>query len=161
MKKMLLINHQECTGCRMCVMACSFAKTNTFNPVRSRISVVKWEEEALMVPVMCQQCEDAPCMAGCPVDAISKNEETGLVEINQQACIGCKMCMMLCPFGAPSYDPVEKRVVKCDQCGGNPACVEACDTHALQYVKADRAAEIQRRAAMERIKDSIAAMSKA
>ena len=161
MRKMLLIDYELCTGCRMCVMACSFTKTNTFNPARSRIGIVKWEEEALRIPIMCQHCEEAPCIACCPVDAISKNEETGLVEINSQVCIGCKMCMMICPFGGPSYEPVEKRVVNCDLCGGNPACVEVCPTEALQYVKADRTAAIRRRGAMERLKKSITALGRA
>ncbi len=159
MRKMLLIDPDKCTGCRMCVMACSLNKTDTFNPVRSRISIAKWEEEGIMMPIMCQHCEEPPCMTACPIDAIHKNEETGTVWIDHQVCIGCKMCMMVCPFGGPSFDPVEKEVVSCDLCGGNPQCADVCPTDALQYVRADRSAAIRRRGAMEKIRKSITALA--
>ena len=158
MRKMLLIDPDKCTGCRMCVLACSFNKTNTFNPVRARISVAKWDEEGIMAPIMCQQCEDPPCMAACPIDAISKDEETGVVSINQAVCIGCKMCMMVCPFGGPSFDPVERKVVSCDLCDGEPQCADICPTEALKYIRADRSAAIKRRRAMEKIMKAVTAL---
>ena len=161
MRKMLLIDPDKCTGCRMCVLACSFNKTNTFNPTRSRISIAKWDEEGIMVPIMCQHCEDPPCMAACPIDAISKDEETGTVLINQAICIGCRMCMMVCPFGGPLFDPVERKVVSCDLCDGDPQCVSICPTEALRYVRADRSAAIRRREAMEKVMKAINALEKA
>lgn len=159
MGNMLFVDYDKCTGCRMCVMACSLNKTGTFNPVRARISIVKWEEEGIMAPVMCQHCEEPFCVACCPVDAISKNEESGAIEINSQVCVGCKMCMMICPFGGPSFDPVERKVVNCDLCDGNPACVEVCPTDALQYIRASRSAAIRRRGAMEKMRKAIVALS--
>ena len=63
--------------------------------------------------------------------------------------------MMVCPFGGPSFDPIEKRVVKCDLCDGNPVCVEVCPTGALQYVRADRNVIVRRRQAVERIMKSL------
>jgi len=155
MHKMLFIDPDRCTGCRICVMACSLSKTNTFNPIRSRISIAKWEEEGIMVPIMCQHCEEPLCMIACPVDARSKDKETGIVRINDQVCIGCRMCIMVCPFGGPSFDPVESKVVICDLCDGNPQCVDVCPTGALQYIRADRSAAMKRRGAMEKIRRAI------
>lgn len=160
MRNILLIDGDKCTGCSMCVLACSFGKTDTFNPARSRIRLVNWEEQGKIVPVVCQQCEEPVCMACCPVDAISRNEETGLIEINRQVCINCKICREVCPFGGPLLDPVSGDVVLCDLCGGNPACVEVCPTSALQYVRADRDNAKRRLAVMGKIRESIVALNK-
>ena len=103
-----------------------------------------------MLPVLCLHCEQPACIPCCPTNALSKNRETGVVELNRQICMGCKMCMMVCPFGGPSFDHIEKRVVLCDLCEGNPVCVEVCPTRALQYVRADRNAIVKRHKAVER-----------
>lgn len=155
MTKMLVVDYDKCTGCRICVLTCSLKKTNTFNPERARISIVRREEEGILVPVVCQHCEEPPCMMSCPVDAISRNSETGAVEIDSSLCTGCKICMTECPFGGPSLDPVEDRAVLCDLCSGNPACAESCPTGALQYVRADRSDTIRRRQAIERMIKSV------
>ena len=160
MRKTILIDYDKCTGCLMCAMACSFNKTSTFNPARARIGIVNWEEKALIVPIMCQHCEEPVCVACCPVDAMSKDEETGLVEIDRQACINCKICRQVCPFGGPSLDPIAREVVLCDYCGGNPACVAVCSSDALQYVTADRGTVMRRRQAMGEIRTSIVALAK-
>ena len=161
MGNVLLIDGNKCTGCSMCVLVCSFSKTKTFNPARSRIRIVNWEEQGEIVPVVCQQCEEPVCMACCPVDAISKNEETGLVEINRQVCINCSICRKVCPFGGPLLDPVSGEVVICDRCGGNPACVEVCPIGVLQYVKADRNSARRKLGVMGKIRESIVGLSKA
>ncbi len=160
MKNLLLIDGDKCTGCSMCVLACSFTKTNSFNPARSRIRLINQEEEGEIVPVLCQQCEEPVCMACCPVDAISRNDGTGLVEIDRQACINCRICREVCPFGGPSFDPVSKEVVICDRCGGNPACVEVCPTGALQYVTADRKGTTAKLRVMGEARKSIVAWNK-
>lgn len=155
MRKMLFIDANKCSGCRMCVMACSLTKTGTFNPTRSRISILKWEEEGIMKPIVCRHCQHPPCMEVCPVDAISKDADTGIVSINQQECIGCRECLMECPFGGPSFDPVDNIVINCDLCGGNPQCVDICPTGALRYISADRVAMMKRRGAVEKLGKSI------
>ena len=155
MKRILFIDYDECTGCRMCVMACSLEKTGTFNPARSRISIAKWEEEGIMAPVVCPQCEDPICIQCCPVDAIVKNEVNGVVEINSQVCIGCKVCMMVCPFGGLILDPIEGKIIKCDLCDGDPQCVKVCETGAIQYVKANKGIAIRRRSTLEKITRSL------
>ena len=73
-------------------------------------------------------------MAVCPVDAITKNAATGAMEVNEQTCVGCKVCTIACPFGTINYNRDTGKVVKCDLCGGDPQCAEACPTGAITYV---------------------------
>ena len=89
-------------------------------------------------------------MMVCPVDAIKRDEEAGILSITTELCIGCKMCLMVCPFGVPFIDPSGKAFI-CDQCQGEPACVRACPTEALQYVEADKLGWFQRRDSFERL----------
>jgi len=94
----------------------------------------------------CMHCDDAPCVAVCPTGAMEKTPE-GFVVVEALRCIGCRMCMMACPFGHPIYDPLSKIVIKCDHCpdrmkeGLPPACVEACPTGALRYGKVEELLE--------------------
>jgi Fe-S-cluster-containing hydrogenase component 2 len=72
----------------------------------------------------------------CLAEAIYVDDSTGAIMINYDKCIGCKMCSIACPFGAISVDPLTMRVVKCDLCSGDPACVKFCLTGAIEYVTA-------------------------
>jgi len=74
-------------------------------------------------------------MAVCPKDAISRDAELDSVTINYDLCIGCKMCISACPFGAMGFDAQLKRVFKCDLCDGDPQCVRFCDMKAIDYVE--------------------------
>ena len=151
MREILIVDAQKCTGCRMCEIYCSFSKTKTCNPARSRVSVVKWEEQGINVPSMCQHCEDPPCVPVCPTGAISKDSETDAVLTNEDLCIGCKMCLIACPFGAPSIDPVESKVIRCDLCEGDPVCAKVCPTGAIKWINADRAGLMRKREGMEKL----------
>ena len=136
MQKIIVADPLRCTGCRTCEMVCSVTKHGMVNPARARIHVVRFEDYVFDVPMMCQQCEPAPCLNACPMKAIERDAKTGVVKTNYDRCIGCKTCMVACPFGATGYDPVANKVFKCDQCDGDPACVKFCETKALQYVDA-------------------------
>ncbi len=136
MQKIIIADPARCTGCRTCEMVCSVKKVGMVNPARARIQVVRFEEYVLEMPMVCQQCETAPCMNACPVKAIERDHESGILKTNYDRCIGCRICMSACPFGATGYDPVARKVVKCDQCDGDPTCVKFCETKALQYVDA-------------------------
>jgi Fe-S-cluster-containing hydrogenase component 2 len=72
----------------------------------------------------------------CPADAIYVDDSTGAKIINYNKCIGCKMCMIACPFGAISVDPLAQQLMKCDLCSGEPACVTFCPTGAIEYINA-------------------------
>ncbi|WP_413881433.1 4Fe-4S dicluster domain-containing protein [Desulfobacula sp.] len=89
--------------------------------------------EGLYVPVSCQQCQDAPCLKGCPVGAISRNEELNRVEVDYDVCIGCRTCVSVCPFGAMHYNAIDGKVAKCDLCDGDPQCARFCDIKAIEY----------------------------
>ena len=145
MQKMILVDYTRCTGCRLCESVCSLINEGEINPRRSRIKVVRWEWEGLQIPTLCQQCQDAVCMAVCPVKAISRDKESGCIEVNYDRCIGCRLCIAACPFGGMSFDPVKNRVAKCELCGGDPMCVKFCETKALQFVDAASADMVKKR----------------
>ena len=151
MQNILFIDAEKCTGCRACELYCSFIKTRTCNPARSRVRVIKWEDEGINTPIMCVQCDDAPCMSVCPVGAISKEPESGMVIIDREGCIGCKLCMMICPFGAIAVDTVEGKVFKCDLCEGDPICAKMCSPGAINYLSVDRATLMKKREGMEKV----------
>jgi len=150
MAKVLMIDYEKCTGCRLCEMVCSVKHEGVSNPARSRIKIVKWEWEGRYVPMGCQQCESAPCMAVCPVKAISRDEEMGRVEIDYDVCIGCRMCVAICPFGGMGFDTLASKVIKCDLCDGDPQCVRFCEPGAIQYVDAGEVSSVKQIAAAEK-----------
>jgi len=134
MAKVLMVDYEKCTGCRLCEQVCSVKHEGVSNPARSRIKVVKWEEEGLYIPMVCQQCEPAPCILACPTNARSRDEQLGRIVIDYDRCIRCKTCAVVCPFGAIGFDPVARKIISCDLCDGDPICVKFCETKALQYM---------------------------
>ncbi len=82
---------------------------------------------------MCLQCDNAACVRVCPVGAITRNEGTGAMVINQIKCIKCKMCIHACPFGSTGYDSVNSTIIKCDLCGGDPQCAKNCASGAIVF----------------------------
>lgn len=136
MGKVLILDYEKCTGCRECELVCSIQHESVSNPARSRIKVIKREWEGIYIPVVCQQCEDAPCLTACPVKAISREKELNRVMVNYDKCIGCRTCVAVCPFGAMAYNGLTQKVMKCDFCDGDPQCVRFCETHAIRYAEA-------------------------
>ena len=137
MTKMLIIDFERCRGCRLCEIVCSAKHTDTCNPARANIHVVKWDEIGFFFPMRCQQCDDAACMTVCPRKAIYRDEDRDHVLIDYDQCIGCKACIIACPFGAMSYDVVFKKVIKCDLCDGDPLCVKFCPVEVIDYIDAN------------------------
>ena len=97
----IIISAEKCSGCQMCEVACSLRNMRECNPERSRIRVVKSQQNGQLefVPSTCMQCETAMCELVCPVSAISRDTETGARIINEKRCIGCSSC------GYASADP--------------------------------------------------------
>ncbi len=150
MPKIIVIDQAACTGCRQCELVCSVKHTGTADPSRARIAVMKWEAEGFYLPMMCQQCRDAACVAVCPKKALSRDPDSARVLYHQERCIGCKSCVMACPFGAMGVDLTAGRVIKCDTCEGDPTCVAFCEAGALKFVDAEAAHLAKKRASAAR-----------
>jgi len=138
MSRMIVADMTKCTNCRMCEMACSLVTTGAFAPTRSRIRVYVFGEHFKHVPVTCFQCADAPCVKVCPAGALLQGD--GLVRFVKEACIGCRMCMLACPFGVISFDGEARVIAKCDTCSGDPECVRFCAYGALEFRESELAA---------------------
>jgi Fe-S-cluster-containing hydrogenase component 2 len=132
-------------------MVCSVYHKGVSNPSRSCIKVMKWESEGMYIPMSCQQCEDAPCLNACPVKAISHDEDMGRNTVDPEVCIGCRTCVSACPFGAMTFDVVDRKVIKCDLCDGQPQCVRFCDMKAVDFVDSDKLAVEKKRDAALRL----------
>jgi Fe-S-cluster-containing hydrogenase component 2 len=150
MDKILKVDYQKCTGCRLCELVCSVSHDGISNPTRSRVKVIKWEDRGVYVPMVCQQCENAPCESVCPTGAIKRDEDDGYLAVDYNICIGCRSCVNVCPFGAMNYNTTDKRVFKCDLCGGKPQCVSFCDVKAVDFVQAEVFSDPKKKEVAER-----------
>ena len=125
---------EKCVGCRICEYICSFEHNGVFNPLRSRIRVVRIYP-TINLAITCRLCEDAPCVKACPRDALTQSEETGMIIVDEDKCNGCGWCIEACDFGALTLDPDKKIVMVCDLCSHRedkkPQCVEWCPEEAL------------------------------
>jgi anaerobic carbon-monoxide dehydrogenase iron sulfur subunit len=152
--KIIYADPARCLGCHGCELACAMAHSDAkeiFDVPRtaglfSRTHVVAVDEAR--VPMQCRQCEDAPCAKVCPTGAMRQAEGQGTVSLNEQACIGCKLCTMVCPFGVvtvvnrPSARTNGGVATKCDLCADwrerngkeKTACEEACPTRTIRLV---------------------------
>lgn len=131
--KILTVDVERCTGCRLCEAACSLRFDSRCRPSASRIAVVRFADSVRPRPSVCRHCADPPCAAVCPTEALVRDEATGAVLHLRSRCIGCFACAQACPFGAVGADPETGDPVKCDLCGGDPACVPACPQTALRF----------------------------
>ena len=138
-KMLMLTDYETCSGCQSCILACSLAKAKVFSPSKSRITLRKIEERCLGVPIVCEHCDDPPCLPACPFSAISKDPKTGIVRVDQELCTGCKQCSQACPFGPETVRFIDGKAVLCDLCDGEPACVQTCTQKALMFLPMTKA----------------------
>ena len=131
MSKRLHVTPNKCIGCRTCEITCSFVHSKNEKLGRTRISVSQ-TSPASWIPYLCLQCVDANCQLSCPVNAITLNQETGAVEIND-LCIRCGSCKLACPFGHIFNFPDATEFFKCDLCEGDPKCAKFCPSGALAF----------------------------
>ncbi len=158
----VLVDTTVCVGCRRCEWACrtahdlpsgsmsSYEDHAVFNHLRrpdaGALTVVNrypegWQSDPSYVKVQCMHCDHPACVSACIVGAFSKTAN-GSVQWDGGKCIGCRYCMVACPFQIPSFDfdkAIEPNIRKCDFClprtdqGLLPACVEICPMEALTY----------------------------
>jgi len=156
MNILVIADPGKCIACRTCEIACVLAHSapGALNRLAAahfipRLKVVKTSR--VSTPVQCRQCEDAPCAKVCPTGALVHSHNS--VQVVQTRCIGCKSCVMACPYGAMeivtrevvlqerprtgSNPPVE--AYKCDLCihrPEGPSCIEVCPTKAIYTIDA-------------------------
>lgn len=129
--KQLVIKPQLCIACHNCELACSFKHYGEFRKDKARVRVI--ENINIKVPILCLQCEDAACVKVCPSKALYLSEEKKTVEINENRCIKCLICVSACPFGNITVNPDDKSIQKCNLCNGQPICAIFCPTKAIEY----------------------------
>jgi Fe-S-cluster-containing dehydrogenase component/formate-dependent nitrite reductase membrane component NrfD len=141
-----LLDSDSCIGCHACTVACKsehdvplgvnrtwvkYIETGSFPNVSRHFSVMR-----------CNQCDDAPCMAICPTNALFR-APNGVVDFDDRNCIGCKGCMNACPYDAIYINPATNTANKCNFCnhrietGLEPSCVIVCPTHAIKVADLD------------------------
>lgn len=136
--KALNIKPGQCNGCGDCETACAQKHFDVDDRAKSRIRIINWGNGESHLPMTCQQCQSAPCLAVCPNSAISRDPELDRVVINHDLCVGCKMCVTACPFGAMRFDEDRGLSFKCELCSGDPECVRVCETGALEYLETEK-----------------------
>lgn len=146
--KKIFCDITRCIACRTCEIVCAVEHSITKDlflgmlerPRPKKRTFVHFIERDVSRSTACQHCEEPPCMDACMSGCISKAEKTGKVDIDRSRCVGCWMCIMVCPFGIISRDITDKnKALKCDLCPdrGSPACVDACPTKTLSYESRD------------------------
>lgn len=131
------IDLRKCIGCHACTIAC---KAEHQIPVGVNRCWVKTVEKGafpstrrFFFPVLCNQCDAAPCVRICPTGALFKRRD-GIVDLHGDACIGCRACMVACPYDQLFIDPDTRTAEKCNFCANRienrlePACVSVCPT---------------------------------
>ena len=154
----------RCVGCRTCEEACNKANrlpkpdipfddlgvldnkrrtTDKTYTVVNRYADPRKKNESVFRKMQCNHCLEPSCASACLVNAYTKTPE-GPVIWNKDLCVGCRMCMMACPFAIPAFEynnPTTPKIQKCNLCygritkGGKPACVEACPAEAIAFGK--------------------------
>jgi Fe-S-cluster-containing dehydrogenase component len=155
MEKVIYLDLELCVGCGACVVACM--DQNDIYPEKGqpplrriyRIEGGEFPDASIQyISAACVHCEDSPCVIACPTGAITKDDRTGAIVVNNTLCIGCHSCALACPFGVPRYDQDDK-LQKCTLCiervemGLEPACVRVCPMGALKFESANKVQELK------------------
>jgi Fe-S-cluster-containing dehydrogenase component len=171
-RKSIFRDADLCVNCKACVIACKVkhmsppypsasadpepAGLNLIHVYRFGPVIDRNRVDQSFVTIACMHCEDPPCLRVCPTSAIFKDALTHVTLVNRDRCIGCKLCLWVCPFGAPSFGP-EGKLVLCDLCldrlkdGKQTACEATCPARAIFVGTPEDIAERQARKAVERI----------
>jgi carbon-monoxide dehydrogenase iron sulfur subunit len=160
--KEIFIRLDKCLACKTCEIACAVEHSvskSLFGAIfekpipRKRLYVE--HAEGRRVPILCRNCEPAPCLDACLSGAVYR--ENNVVMLREERCTGCWMCIMLCPYGVVGRRREERIAVKCDLCPEQetPVCVESCPTKALVYTEAEDFARMIRKEAAATLARSV------
>ena len=164
MKSLLVVHPERCESCRSCELACAVAHSQSKTllgalqeekPPKKRVWVEKGA--SFSAPLQCRHCEKAPCVNICPTAALWRRNPDSPVVLDHERCIGCRWCILACPFGVIRMDPKEGAILKCDLCaerlakGEVPACVESCPTGAITLEEVEDVVQDKRDAFLLRI----------
>lgn len=167
-KGTIYVDIKKCLACRSCEIACAvehsgskdlYKAVNEIPLSQARVSVEGTRDFSL--PLQCRHCEDAPCIKICPTNAIKKLEVEGPVIIEDELCIGCKCCILVCPFGVITLSKKGRVALKCDLCferlkeGKLTACVDACPTKAIRLLTSDELAKEKKESLKKEIEQKI------
>jgi anaerobic carbon-monoxide dehydrogenase iron sulfur subunit len=138
--KNLYYDIKKCLGCKSCEIACAVAHSvsqDLFQVINEQVLSLPRKKVYFSgdknYPVSCRHCKDPKCVDACIACALVYDQEKGIVAHNDKRCVGCWMCVMVCPYGAIRPNIKVKVPVRCDKCKDKdqPACVKACPTGAI------------------------------
>lgn len=135
-RHLLVIEPDLCTGCRLCEVACALWHERSPHGTHLRIQVA-YPSEDTFIPITCIHCEEVYCMEACPFDALVPEGANGTIEVIDDNCVGCMLCVKDCPYGGIQYLGERDTVIKCDLCGGQPSCAQYCPTQAITFAPLD------------------------
>jgi carbon-monoxide dehydrogenase iron sulfur subunit len=143
--KQVYIKEQFCIGCHRCEVYCQLQQAKSTDLIKafkvetpSPVPRLRVEERGVLsLSVRCQHCDESPCVKACLTGALSRDPVSSLVTVDEERCIGCGTCLLVCPLGTLWLDAEQKKIVKCDLCQGEeiPACVANCPNEALVYAE--------------------------
>jgi Fe-S-cluster-containing dehydrogenase component len=131
----VLVNATTCIGCMRCVAGCETYHREYYGLSAQGTAYTKvvTVNDGTYVPELCLHCFDSPCTKACITHALTQLDY-GPVIYDKGKCIGCLLCVNQCQFGSITFNPVERKIYKCDMChllveqGKNPSCVQVCPT---------------------------------
>jgi Fe-S-cluster-containing dehydrogenase component/formate-dependent nitrite reductase membrane component NrfD len=156
-----VIDQNRCIGCHACTVACKEEHNIAVGVNRTWVKYIEKgyypDTRRHFAVLRCNHCDDAPCIEICPTVALFRRKD-GIVDFDNERCIGCKSCMQACPYDALYIDPDRNTAAKCNfdasrvERGYKPACEVVCPTQAiLSGDLDDPTSEISRRVAMEKM----------
>ena len=142
-----MVDTRRCVGCEICESVCSMSHDTEFNPLNARINRVRIEP-VINNAVNCMKCHKPYCVPSCQINALSKDQDTGVIHVDYNKCDGCGACMKACPYGAISLHSRIRKAIVCDFCEKTPEhkpqCVEFCPKGAI-FIQAIDATEDEER----------------